>query len=58
MLNRTLKRLIVEDKASNAVEYGLIAALVALALIVAFETFGQSVSALFDRQTVKVDGVP
>lgn len=49
-----LKRLWNEDEAANAVEYGLIAAVIAVALIFAFTTFRDEIAALFDRQSGEI----
>lgn len=40
-------RFLRHESAATAIEYGLIAALLAVGLIVAFTTFGQSLSGLF-----------
>ncbi|HJZ87498.1 MAG TPA: Flp family type IVb pilin [Polyangia bacterium] len=50
-----LKRLWQEEDAANAVEYGLIAAVIAVALIVAFRFFGNAVRGLFDRQSNQIN---
>lgn len=42
-----LSRFFRDDDAATAIEYGLIAALLAVGLIVAFTTFGQSLQGLF-----------
>jgi pilus assembly protein Flp/PilA len=51
---KTLKRLWKDEEAATAVEYGLIAAIIAVGLILAFRRFGSQISALFDRQGNKV----
>ena len=43
-----------DERAANAVEYGLIAAVIAVALIVAFTFFRDKLSDLFDRQSNKI----
>jgi pilus assembly protein Flp/PilA len=45
-----------DERAANAVEYGLIAAVIAVALIVAFTFFRDKLSDLFDRQSNKIAG--
>ncbi|MBX7101772.1 MAG: Flp family type IVb pilin [Myxococcaceae bacterium] len=49
-----LRRLWSEESGATAVEYGLIAAVIAVALIVAFRRFGTSVGGLFDRQSTRI----
>jgi Flp pilus assembly pilin Flp len=45
-----MKRLWKEEEAANAVEYGLIAAVIAVALIVVFTRFRDDIAAMFGRQ--------
>ena len=45
-----------EDKAVTAIEYGLIAALIAVAAIVALMQLGGSMSSNFDEVSSAVDG--
>lgn len=45
-----------DDRAANAVEYGLIAAVIAVALIVAFTFFRDQLTGLFNRQSNKISG--
>jgi len=49
MSNKLIKRLIDEDDAANAVEYGLITAVIAVALIAALVAFKDQLSTMFDR---------
>jgi pilus assembly protein Flp/PilA len=49
-MSTQLKRLWNEDEAANAVEYGLIAAVIAVGLILAFTVFRQQIVGLFNRQ--------
>ena len=44
-------RFVYDDRGATAIEYGLIAGLVAVALIVAMTTFGTSLQDLFGRVT-------
>jgi pilus assembly protein Flp/PilA len=44
---RTLLRLLRDERGATAIEYGLIAALIALVLIRAFVTFGANLGNLF-----------
>lgn len=43
----SISRFITDDSAATAIEYGLIAAMVAVALIAAFIAFGNGVAGLF-----------
>ena len=45
-----------DDRAANAVEYGLIAAVIAVALIIAFTFFREQLAGLFNRQSNKIQG--
>ena len=51
--NAVLKRLLREDDGATAIEYGLIAALIAVAAIAAFQLVGTNLSSLFN--TVATD---
>ena len=42
-----LKRLLRDDTAATAIEYGLIAALIAVACIIAFESLGLNLATIF-----------
>ena len=53
-----IKRLWQDEEAISAVEYGLAAGLIAVALIVVLRAFGVSVQGLFTRQTTQINGVP
>jgi pilus assembly protein Flp/PilA len=50
----TIKRLWNDEEAATAVEYGLIAAILAVGLIIAFRQFGGQISGLFSRNGSKV----
>jgi len=43
-----------DERAANAVEYGLIAAVIAVALIIAFTFFKDQLRGLFDRQSNRI----
>lgn len=43
-----------DEEGANAVEYGLIAAVIAVALIAAFTLFRDELSALFNRQSDEI----
>jgi pilus assembly protein Flp/PilA len=49
-----LKRLWSDDRGANAVEYGLIAAIIAVGLILAFTVFRDELFALFERQSNEI----
>jgi pilus assembly protein Flp/PilA len=51
----TLTRLWKDEEAANAVEYGLIAAVIAVALIGVLSQFGISIGNLFKRQKSAID---
>jgi pilus assembly protein Flp/PilA len=51
----SLTRLWKDEEAANAVEYGLIAAVIAVALIGVLKIFGVSVQSLFKRQSNAID---
>jgi Flp pilus assembly pilin Flp len=55
MLN-TIKRLWNEDEAANAVEYGLITAVIAITLIAVLWTFRTSLFNKFTDSASKIDG--
>lgn len=52
-----LLRLLKSEKAASAVEYALIVALIALAIIVAVTALGTQLSALFNRIVTILSGV-
>lgn len=54
LLTRTLRR---DDRGATAVEYGLMVALIALAVIVAVTALGGAVSGLFDDTEAGLTGV-
>ena len=45
---RTISTFLADEDAATAIEYGLIAALVAIIAIVGFTTFGNGLSGLFN----------
>jgi pilus assembly protein Flp/PilA len=47
-MTRTLLRLLRDENGATAIEYGLIAALIAVALITAFIAFGSGLSSMFN----------
>jgi pilus assembly protein Flp/PilA len=46
-----MKRLWKDEQAANAVEYGIIAAVIAIALMIAFAAFRPALAGLFTRTT-------
>ena len=52
---RLLGNLLRDESGATAIEYGLIAALVAVACIVALEAMGNSLSGMFDAVKGKLD---
>ncbi len=55
-MNATMKRLWQDEEGANAVEYGLIAAVIAVALIGAFVFFRGALERLFQDESNKIDG--
>ena len=51
--NSVLKNLLADDNGATAIEYGLIAALIAVAAIAAFQLVGTNLSGIFN--TVATD---
>lgn len=51
----TLSRFVTDESGATAIEYGLIAALIAVGIIVAATTLGTSLSSLFDRISGKLN---
>jgi pilus assembly protein Flp/PilA len=51
----TLHRFVLDDSGATAIEYGLIAALIAVAIIAAATTLGGSLSSLFNRISGKLN---
>jgi len=51
--NDSVKRLLRDDSGATAIEYGLIAALIAVAAIAAFQLVGTNLSSIFN--TVATD---
>ncbi|MCF6343379.1 MAG: Flp family type IVb pilin [Devosiaceae bacterium] len=52
----TLKRFIKDESGATAIEYGLIAALIAVGIIVAATTLGTELSSMFSRIGTKLSG--
>lgn len=50
-----LKALMQDESGATAIEYGLIAALVSVAAVVALETMGESLSTMFETVSDKLD---
>jgi pilus assembly protein Flp/PilA len=52
----SLHRFFTDEQAVTAIEYGLIAALVAVAIMIALTTLGQSLESNFDDVRSAIDG--
>lgn len=52
----TVARFAADDSGATAIEYGLIAALIAVGIIAAATTLGSSLSDLFSRISTKLNG--
>ena len=52
----TLRRFIADESGATAIEYGLIAALVAVAAIAALQAMGNSLSDMFNAVSGKLSG--
>ena len=52
---KTIRNLIADESGATAIEYGLIAALVSVAGIVALEAMGTSLSAMFTSVSSKLN---
>jgi pilus assembly protein Flp/PilA len=53
---KTFRSLIADESGATAIEYGLIAALVSVAGILALQAMGDSLSAMFETVSTKLDG--
>ena len=53
---KTIRNMLADESGATAIEYGLIAALVSVAGIVALEAMGTSLSAMFTSVSSKLDG--
>ncbi|MDR3474789.1 MAG: Flp family type IVb pilin [Devosia sp.] len=56
-MRRLLRKLATNENGATAIEYGLIAALVALLMLVGFSAFGSSLGGLFNRTADKAASV-
>ena len=52
----SLKRFVREEEGVTAIEYGLIAALIAIVIIVAVRAVGQNLSAVFNNIATTLSG--
>ena len=52
-----LQRLLRDSRGATAIEYGLILSLIVIAIIGAFETFGNASSDMWGRVTTAIDEV-
>ena len=53
---RTVSRFLRDDSGATAIEYGLIAAGIAVAIIAAVNAVGDSLSGLFAKVKTEIDG--
>lgn len=53
---KTIRKLFTNDKGATAIEYGLIAALIAVAGVAAFGTVGNQVGSTFNNAATKMKG--
>ena len=53
---RFLKKFVRDDEGVTAIEYGLIAALIAVVIIVAVRTVGVNLDAVFDKVATELAG--
>lgn len=51
----TIKRFLDDESGATAIEYGLIAALIAVGIIAAATTLGSGLSGLFNKISTKLD---
>jgi pilus assembly protein Flp/PilA len=51
-----LARFLEDEAGATAIEYGLIAALISLAAIIAFQTLGLSLTGVFDSIRIAMSG--
>jgi pilus assembly protein Flp/PilA len=56
LIMNTVARFLNDESGATAIEYGLIAALIAVGIIAAATTLGNSLSALFGRVSNKLNG--
>ena len=54
-MKKLIKRFLMEEDGVTAIEYGLIAALVAVVIIVVLKAVGLSLTGIFDRVTTELD---
>jgi pilus assembly protein Flp/PilA len=55
-MKELLTRFVTEEEGATAIEYGLIAALIAVAIIIAVSAVGTSLTSVFDTVSSKVSG--
>lgn len=56
-MKQYLRSFLRDESGATMIEYGLIAALVAVAAIVALESLGTSITGIFTAVNTKIDGV-
>jgi pilus assembly protein Flp/PilA len=55
-MNKFIKQFIKDESGATAIEYGLIAALIAVVIIVAVTTLGETISGKFEEVTAGMEG--
>ncbi|MFZ1772945.1 MAG: Flp family type IVb pilin [Rhizobiaceae bacterium] len=55
-MSKLVARFAKDESGATAIEYGLIAALIALAIVTGATALGSSISDLFDRISTDLDG--
>lgn len=55
-MSKIFARFVKDESGATAIEYGLIAALIALAIVAGAGALGNSLSDLFDRISTDLDG--
>lgn len=56
-MKQQIRSFLQDESGATMIEYGLIAALVAVAAIVALESLGTSITGIFTAVGTKIDGV-
>ena len=55
---KTLIRFLKDEKGVTAIEYGLIAALIAVAIILGITALGGNLNTMFNAIATKISGIP
>ncbi len=54
---RMLKAFLKDDHGATAIEYGLIAAMIAITIVTIFSPFSSAITGLYDKITASFEGV-